>query len=428
MNLCKSRCLPALLGSPFQLFILLLLASAQVRTAGAQTGTFIDRNQPTDLRVASYNVLWNRIFPDQYPSQAAKFERVVNAIDADVWNLQEIGPNDPTAADVVSLMNTIAPLGGGASWYGHQSWDNVIVSKYPLIFTGTDTIPEPSSTSVAMAYVVLPDNQFASDFYFMNNHFKCCGSVGSSEDIKRQQQADALVNWMRDARTLGGFFNLPADTPMAVVGDLNIVGSQQPLNTIIDGNIIYEGIYGSDSPPDWDGTNLTNANPLHNGTGPSNYTWRSGGSTSVLDYVLYTDSVVDVGNSFVLNTVSMSAADRAATGLQTYDITASSSTTYYDHLPLVVDFRFPALNYADSDFDQSGYVDSADLATWQAGFGSGTNQAQGDADGDGDVDGFDLLKWQREFSPASPSLALIPEPGTFSLLLASGLALLIRRR
>ena len=55
-----------------------------MRILAAQTGTFVDRQLPTDLRVVSYNVLWNRIFPELYPTQAAKFERVVQAIDATI--------------------------------------------------------------------------------------------------------------------------------------------------------------------------------------------------------------------------------------------------------------------------------------------------------------------------------------------------------
>ncbi len=193
-----------------------------------------------------------------------------------------------------------------------------------------------------MALVDLPDAQFNTDFYIMNNHLKCCGSVGSEEDDKRQQQGDALINWMRDARTPGENVNLPADTPMVVTGDLNIVGGLQPLNTIVTGNIINEGTYGSDSPPDWDGSSLTDAHPLHNGSGPDDYTWRnnpSGFAPGRLDYIIYSDSVLDVGNKFVLNTVDMSAAERAATGLQEFDITVDLAGDEYDHLPVVVDFR-----------------------------------------------------------------------------------------
>ncbi len=378
--------------------------------------------------MVSYNVLWNTVFPQQNLTQAAKFERVVQAIDADIWNLQEIGPNNPTDNDVVDLMNTIMPLPGGATWYGHQSWDNVIVSKYPLTMLATDTIPEPSASSVALAMVDLPDAQFETDFYFMNNHFKCCGSVGSWEDNRRQEQADALVNWMRDARTPGGNINLPANTPMAVIGDLNIVGSPQPLNTIVTGNIINEGSYGSDSPPDWDGSNLTDANPLHNGSGPDDYTWRNDGSSFApgrLDYVIYSDSVLDVGNQFVLNTVDMTPAERAATGLQTFDITVDSSGVNYDHLPVVVDFRL--FDFAQSDFDFSQSVDHDDLAIWEAGFSAaGMSHAEGDADGDMGVDGIDFLIWQQEYglglSPLAAS-STVPEPvsGMLCLWFAMGI-------
>ena len=240
----------------------LLVYGIFVSTSSAQTGTFLDRELPTDLRVVSYNVLWNTIFPGQNSTQAAKFERVVEAIDADIWNLQEIGPNNPTSADVVALMNSIAPLGGGATWYGHQAWDNVIVSKYPLSMLRTDVAPEPSASSVALALVDLPDNQFDQDFYFMNNHFKCCGGVGSWEDQRRQEQADSLVNWVRDAHLPLGGVNLPVNTPLAIVGDLNLVGSQQPLDTIVTGNIINENLYGPDYDPDWDGFRSEECQPV----------------------------------------------------------------------------------------------------------------------------------------------------------------------
>lgn len=179
-----SRCGTDQVRFVMTLVLAVLLGCVAALPATAQTGTFIDRDRATDLRIVSYNVLWNTIFPGENPTQAAKFERVVQAIDADIWNLQEIGPDNnpsnPTDDDVVALMNTIMPLPDGATWYGHQSWDNVIVSKYPLTMLATDTIPEPSSTSVAMALVDLPDAQFSTDFYLMNTHFKCCGGVGSA--------------------------------------------------------------------------------------------------------------------------------------------------------------------------------------------------------------------------------------------------------
>jgi endonuclease/exonuclease/phosphatase family metal-dependent hydrolase len=400
----------------------ILISTLLAGSAAAQTGTFIDRHSPTDLRMMTYNILWDSIFPDKDASKAAKFSRVINALDPDILNLQEIG--DPFTSgwipkngpDVRDLLNDIKPLAGGASWnvYKGGGGDSVIASKYPLSMFRSGTTPS-GDLLMAMALVDLPDDAFPSDFYVMNNHYKCCGSTGSQEDLRRQRQSDANVNWLRDARTPGGSVNLPAGSPFAVVGDLNIVGSQSPLNTLITGNIINEGTYGSDSPPDWDGTSLIDSAPVHNGAGSTTYTWRNG-STSRLDYIIYSDSALDVGNKFVLNTVSMTSTQRADAGLQRFDTAQGSSSTNFDHLPVVVDFRI--FGFAESDFNFSRTVDSTDLAIWQTNYGlaSGATRSDGDANGDGRVDGRDFLVWQRQFDGLAPSIATVPEPNSFAVL------------
>lgn len=423
-----------LVGSLTLGWLFLALVFCQAPHVTAQTGTFVDRQQVTDLRVVSYNVLWDTIFAENNPSQAAKFERVVAALDADIWNLQEIGHFfcqsciPKTAADVQTLLNTIDPIGGNG-WQVHQGGDNVIASKYPLSMTAVDTVPS-GDRQQAIALVDLPDAQFESDFYFMNNHYKCCGSPGSSEDDQRQEQSDAIVNWLRDARTPGGAVDLTPGTPFAVLGDLNIVGGPQPLDTLIDGNIIDESTYGPDFIPDWDGSRLTDARPVHNGSGTDEYTWRNDNSSfdpGVLDYIIYSDSVLDVGNQFVLNTVNMSPAERVATGLQLYDITVDTFGDNYDHLPVVVDFRLPSI--AGSDFNFTRTVDSADRTVWETGYATGTLRSEGDANGDGHVDGLDFLKWQEEWTGTPPSVAAIPEPFSWQLLVLGGLCrLFVRRR
>jgi hypothetical protein len=214
---------------------------------------------------------------------------------------------------------------------------------------------------------------------------------------------------------------------MAVVGDLNIVGSQQPLDTIITGNIINEGTYGADSPPDWDGTDLTDLHPVHNGSGAIDYTWRSGFSTSRLDFVLYTDSVTDVANNFILNTVEMSIVDRFAAGLQSSDVVISGSQ--YDHLPIVVDFR---LNIP-GDYDHSGYVDELDFETWRDNFGSDTS-LYADGNANGIVDAGDYTVWRDYLGAGTPpgagsAAAAVPEPTSAALwIFAGGIAVWSRRR
>jgi len=300
--------------------------------------TFVDRLDSDDLRIVSYNVLWDTIFPSVDPVQADKFERVVNALDADVWCLQEIDYNT-SLNSVLNLMDTIMTLPGGASWYGYKAGDCVIVSRWPLSMKKKNTIPQ-GDKDLAMALVDLPDALFDFDLYLMNNHYKCC----SGYDHRRQEQSDSIINWMRDLREPGGWVNAPAGTAMIVLGDLNIVEGIQPLQTLIDGDIQDEAKFGADSPPDWDGTDSTDQDPLHNVVGPANWTWYNPGPfpPGRLDFIISTDSVFTAAYRYVLNTTTMSAAELAATGLQVNDITIDSVGLAFDHLPLVVDFRAPA--------------------------------------------------------------------------------------
>ena len=90
---------------------------AIVPAANGQTGTFIDRNLATDLRVMSYNIYQDSIFPATNATQAAKFARVVQAVRPDVMALQEI--YDHHATEVVMLMISRLPLSVSGNWYAY---------------------------------------------------------------------------------------------------------------------------------------------------------------------------------------------------------------------------------------------------------------------------------------------------------------------
>ncbi len=198
---------------------ILLVLFTGINCAGpvaAQTGTFIDRYQPTDLRVVSFNVWFSNIVPSKDPTQAEKFVRIVNALDPDILNLQEAYFSPST---VVSLLNNIAPLGEG-TWYAHRGRGNVIASKHPISMQATsiDSLAEHRSPAIAM--VDLPNEHFLEDFYVINHHF-VSGLADPARHEQRQRNADATIRWIRDARTPGGTVDLPPGIPIAVVGDFN---------------------------------------------------------------------------------------------------------------------------------------------------------------------------------------------------------------
>lgn len=321
------------------------------RPLGSPTGTFIDREHPDDLRLVSYNILWNNIFVEESAQNANRFVRVVRALDPDILALQEVGlpgwmrernpdARDWNEQDVVHLMNAIAPLPEDGTWYGHMGSDNVIVSKFPLKMEATQTTPRGDRPQ-AMALVDLPDDDFTFDFYIMNNHYKCCSDKPENE-LRRQKQSDAIVAWLRDARTPGGEIDLAAGTALAVVGDLNIVQGYEPVATLVTGDIVDEATYGEDFAPDWDDSDLLDTHPLHNAVGPDDYTWRDDTDQwdpGRLDYIIVSDSMLEIANKFVLNTTTMSPQDLERTGLQVLDVCVDDAGERFDHLPLVVDLR-----------------------------------------------------------------------------------------
>ncbi|QDV72218.1 Endonuclease/Exonuclease/phosphatase family protein [Planctomycetes bacterium K2D] len=365
------------------------------------TGTFIDRHRPDDLRVVSYNVYFNSaLFSNNGadPTTPSRFQRLVKAMDPDILALQEMSPG--TAEEVATLLNGLIPLPGSAGWQTHQVSDNVIASRHPFLLT-------TGSVGHADALIDLPDDRHASDIYVMNDHWPCC-----TNEIGRQREADRMVRWIDGLRSPDG---LATETPFVVVGDLNTVGSGQPLRTLLTGDIVDASL-GADSPPDWDGTPLSNATPLHNGVGPDRYTWRNDSDVfdpGVLDHIIYTDSVLETANRFVLNTMAMNEVELLATSLEAEDVMITTSQGFYDHLPLVVDFRERPLSMV-GDFNRDGFVDEADYDTWRLQFNA-VSAPPADGNGDGVVNAADYTVW-RDAHSASLMASALPEPCSLSLV------------
>jgi len=322
-------------------------------TSAPSTGVeFLEKASPDYIRVMSYNVNWDSIFPDSDPlndafreyDKSEAFIRILKAVNPDIVCLQEINPvRDPQ--QVADILDEVLPLEDGIRWQVHSGSDNLIAARYDLQMEDVQIAygSKLAGRGHAMALVNLPDADYVSDIYLICAHYKSQG--GQSNINARQTHADATVAWIRDLKTPGDEIDLPPNTPFIVLGDLNVYDTDPAhhLTTLLSGDIENEKKYGEDLPPDWDNTDLADALPSHNGMGAEVYTWRDDTqkyNPGVLDHILYTDSLIQIEGGFVLNTMCLAEAALVAAGLQAADVTLDSESGDYDHLPLVVDISY----------------------------------------------------------------------------------------
>lgn len=302
----------------------------------SETDVPIVRDEPDDLRIATYNVHYDSPWD---PILEERFERLLAAAAPDIINFQEI--YDHGAAETLALVETWLPPNPGENWHAAGNHDCQTVSRYPLI--GSCSLDDN------LAVLIDTTSAWRSELLIINAHLPCCAF-----HEERQVEIDRIMAFIRDSQQGGGPLGLAPDTPILITGDLNLIGPARQLATLLSGDIVNQADFGLDFAPDWNGTNLTNL-PSRQTEKRMGYTWRSDSSTywpAHLDYFVYTDSVLTVANHFLLYTPQMSALNLAAYGLLADDSLAS------DHLLFCADFRSRAPY--PGDFDGNGTVDLAD--------------------------------------------------------------------
>lgn len=274
----------------------------------------LERRDPNDVRVLTYNVLFDGLF-----KRPAPFIRVLRAIDPDVICFQEIWSHTAQqAADQVSLALP------DAGWVGANTTEGHVVSRYPLI--ESRAIDEAGNY---WALIDLPDDRYDVDLSIVSAHPPCCDN-----EEGRQQELDGIAAWVRDLVAPGGY-DLRDGTPAVIAGDMNLVGRARQVRTLVAGEIVDEETHGGSGPLDWDGTPLADSNPRHAG-GRDTFTWRDSRSSFApgkLDYIVYSDSVLGLANAFVLATEEL-----APEALERYRLRAGDTLEASDHLPVVADF------------------------------------------------------------------------------------------
>ncbi|MEZ6317585.1 MAG: endonuclease/exonuclease/phosphatase family protein [Phycisphaerales bacterium] len=261
------------------------------------------------VRVLSWNILKNSIEKDPEP-----FARVVRALAPDVVLVQEWdGADGDTLAN---WFNDHAPLDGDATWSGaaRPSMGVGVATRYMIVQRqdGEFAVDDEWPTRCYGAVVRTP----MGDVIAASTHLKCCGGYGSDEDERRVRETRAIENGLYRA--------YPDATPRTIVigGDLNLVGSRRPLDTLAESL-------------DVDGSPMAIANLQVFGDG-ARYTWTDDSSSFTpgrLDWVLVGDANADIADAFVLDARRLSVGTLTDAGIQPTDTSVS------DHLPVVVDIR-----------------------------------------------------------------------------------------
>jgi exonuclease III len=278
----------------------------------------LKQENPNSLRIMTYNVLGDGLLkPEQYPSMS----KIIKAIQPQIMVFQEIYNYDADTA--LKQIEKITPPNEQQQWYSiKEGQDVIIVSRYPI----------ESSTSIDGNGAFLLDlySKFESKILLIGAHLPCCAN-----NEGRRNEIDALMQFIHETKESESEIPLSENTPIIILGDCNLVGDAQQLQTLLTGDIQDTIRFGSRFSPDWDHSSFADLLPYCTNI-PFAFTWYdrySSFSPGRLDFIIYSDSVIQPVKKFVLFTPAIPADTLATYGLESDDVLNAS-----DHLPVIADF------------------------------------------------------------------------------------------
>jgi len=279
----------------------------------------INKTNKNHLRIISYNIERDRLFLD---ANKEAHKRIFKATQPDIIGFQEIYKH--TAEETANLIEEFLPSSGEEKWYYSSTESDIkVVSRFP--------IKQSFAIDGNSAFLIDMTNKYNCSLLFIDAHPPCCNNNDA-----RQKEIDHFISFIREAKKDGGNLTLDKNTPIVIVGDMNLVGFKEQQTTLITGNIINNDLYGEPFLPDWDNTFLQDSKPLTTNM-PATFTWYDEGSSynpGRLDYVVFTNSVMKTVNNYVLFTRALPQDTLTQYNLQSNDVTAVA-----DHLPVIVDFE-----------------------------------------------------------------------------------------
>ncbi len=263
-------------------------------------------------RILSMNVLQDGLFDI---NQRDAIKDIISATRPDILAFQEIYDHSSE-----QVKNVIADLFPSSDWYhGQVQPDIIVVSKYPIL--------QSFATDGNGSFLI---DHPARELLLVNVHLPCC-----DKDYDRQQEVDKLMAFIRESKMGNSIIPLEENTPIVIVGDMNFVGLNRQRKTLLEGDINDVNNFGGDFNPDWDGTALKDA-VCPTTSYPGSITWSNRFSSfgpGRLDYIIYTDSQIELKNSFALNTLFLNQDQ-----LDEYNLNILDTDNASDHFALIADF------------------------------------------------------------------------------------------
>ncbi|PKP27265.1 MAG: hypothetical protein CVU06_02740 [Bacteroidetes bacterium HGW-Bacteroidetes-22] len=283
----------------------------------------IAKENPGSIRIMTWNTFVNGLID---PVRAPVYERIFNVLQPDIVTLNECW--SVTAEQTAELLNQWLPVNNKHGWYTTKTDEgNITCSRFPIL-QSNNIMEDHRMSAVLIEQPLSP----VGKMMVINCHLTCC----QSDDI-RQNEVDALIQFLRQSFTGQNDLKLDPTTPFYLAGDLNLVGDVKQLNTLLTGDISDNETYGPDYPPDGGNTSLLDLVSTLTDRAMA-YTWRDPDKTfspSRLDYILYTGQRITILKSFNLQTEIMPDNRLDEVHLFKNDTKAAS-----DHLPRIADISF----------------------------------------------------------------------------------------
>jgi endonuclease/exonuclease/phosphatase family metal-dependent hydrolase len=287
----------------------------------------LNKSMPEHIRVVAYNTLFDGLLEAQ---RIPHFQSIIQALNPDIIAFSEC--YDTPSSTVENLLDSWLPLNNNEGWHVVKKGDLITASRWPVLQFW------PFITRSFPVLIDLPDT-YPKDLLITNAHLSCCDNNSG-----RQDQIDEYNSFFKQLKAGGAGLGFTEMTPFIYAGDLNLVGYAQQLDALRTGEIDNINQYGIGAPPDWDDSPITDELAIQTDKRMA-YTWRNDFSAyppGRLDFIFYSDYVMNVEKSFVLQTEVMSSERLAL-----YDLNVDDTGKASDHFPVVADFTLNVLDQVE---------------------------------------------------------------------------------